>query len=252
MNHHSVSPQASPHAGWVVNLLLAICVLTLNFSPALAGTFNVSPVKINLSKNSSTAIITVSNAGNSDTTIQLQTMRWIQDEEGDMRLTFQGRKTETEIKSGSGNLVKGQHTFPKNPFNTRPNINSRESNYDTDRPYTQISVARPPKILSFDKLTKDQEEEFKEKLDSIYKSSIDDIVKEHKNDNNGEDPKSLVVVPIFQDVAKVSSVEINSLVDAIITAQASNPKLKINISAGSDNHKKLIQEAFEKKMSESI
>ena len=170
----------------------------------------------------------------------------------DMRLTFQGRKTETEIKSGIGNLVKGQHTFPKNPFNTRPNINSRESNYDTDRPYTQISVARPPKILSFDKLTKDQEEEFKEKLDSIYKSSIDDIVKEHKNDNNGEDPESLVVVPIFQDVAKVSSVEINSLVDAIITAQASNPKLKINISAGSDNHKKLIQEAFEKKMSESI
>ena len=83
MNHHSVSPQASPHAGWVVNLLLAICVLTLNFSPALAGTFNVSPVKINLSKNSSTAIITVSNSGNSDTTIQLQTMRWIQDGEGD-------------------------------------------------------------------------------------------------------------------------------------------------------------------------
>ena len=83
MNHYSVSPQASPQAGWVVNLLLTICVLTLNFSPALAGTFNVSPVKINLFKNSSTAIITVSNAGNSDTTIQLQTMRWIQDGEGD-------------------------------------------------------------------------------------------------------------------------------------------------------------------------
>ena len=83
MNRHSVSPQASPHAGWVVNLLLAIGVLTLNLSPVLAGTFNVSPVKINLSKNSSTAIITVSNSGNSDTTIQLQTMRWIQDEEGD-------------------------------------------------------------------------------------------------------------------------------------------------------------------------
>ena len=83
MNHHSVSPQASPHAGWVVNLLFAFCVLTLNFSVALAGTFNVSPVKITLSKNSSTAIITVSNSGNSDTTIQLQTMRWIQDGEGD-------------------------------------------------------------------------------------------------------------------------------------------------------------------------
>ena len=79
MNVHSVSPQASPNAGWVVNLLFAICVLALNFSPALAGTFNVSPVKINLSKNSSTAIIQVSNAGSSDTTIQLQTMRWIQD-----------------------------------------------------------------------------------------------------------------------------------------------------------------------------
>ena len=83
MNHHSVSPQASPHAGWVVNLLFTLCVLTLNFSVALAGTFNVSPVKITLSKNSSTAIITVSNSGNSDTTIQLQTMRWIQDGEGD-------------------------------------------------------------------------------------------------------------------------------------------------------------------------
>jgi fimbrial chaperone protein len=83
MNCHSVSPQALPHAGWVANLFFTICVLTLNFSPALAGTFNVSPVKINLSKNSSTAIITVSNAGNSDTTIQLQTMRWVQDGEGD-------------------------------------------------------------------------------------------------------------------------------------------------------------------------
>ena len=170
----------------------------------------------------------------------------------DMRLTFQGKKTDTKIKSGIGNLVKGQHTFPKNPFNTRPNINSRESNYDTDRPYTQISVTRPPKIISFDALTKDQEDEFKAKLDAIYKSSIENIVKEHKNDNNDEDPKSLVITPIFQDVAKVSSVEINSLVDAIINAQASNPKLNINISAGSDNHKKLIQEAFEKKMSQSI
>jgi|LauGreDrversion4_2_1035121.scaffolds.fasta_scaffold53587_4 fimbrial chaperone protein len=83
MNCHSVSPQALPHTGWVANLFFAICVLTLNFSPALAGTFNVSPVKINLSKNSSTAIISVSNAGNSDTTIQLQTMRWIQEGEGD-------------------------------------------------------------------------------------------------------------------------------------------------------------------------
>ena len=83
MNHHSVSSQASPHAGWVVNLLLAFCLLTLIFKAAIAGTFNVSPVKINLFKNSSTAIITVSNAGNSDTTIQLQTMRWIQDGEGD-------------------------------------------------------------------------------------------------------------------------------------------------------------------------
>jgi len=77
MNSHSVSPKASHHAGWVVYLLLVFCVLTFNFSPVLAGTFNVSPVKINLSKNSSTAIITVSNAGSSDTTIQLQTMRWI-------------------------------------------------------------------------------------------------------------------------------------------------------------------------------
>ena len=83
MNLHSVSPQASPHAGWVGNLLLAFCLLTLIFKAAIAGTFNVSPVKINLSKNSSTAIITVSNAGNSDTTIQLQTMRWLQDVEGD-------------------------------------------------------------------------------------------------------------------------------------------------------------------------
>ena len=83
MNSHSVSPKASHHAGWVVYLLLVFCVLTFNFSPVLAGTFNVSPVKINLSKNSSTAIITVSNAGSSDTTIQLQTMRWIQDGEGD-------------------------------------------------------------------------------------------------------------------------------------------------------------------------
>jgi len=83
MNNHSVSPKASHHAGWVVYLLLVFCVLTFNFSPVLAGTFNVSPVKINLSKNSSTAIITVSNAGSSDTTIQLQTMRWIQDGEGD-------------------------------------------------------------------------------------------------------------------------------------------------------------------------
>ena len=83
MNHHSVSSQASLHAGWVVNLLLPFCLLTLIFKAAIAGTFNVSPVKINLFKNSSTAIITVSNAGNSDTTIQLQTMRWIQDGEGD-------------------------------------------------------------------------------------------------------------------------------------------------------------------------
>jgi len=83
MNRHSVSPQASPNAGWVVNLLFAIYVLALNFSPALAGTFNVSPVKINLSKNSSTAIIQVSNAGSSDTTIQLHTMRWIHDGEED-------------------------------------------------------------------------------------------------------------------------------------------------------------------------
>jgi fimbrial chaperone protein len=83
MNSHSVSPKASHHAGWVVYLLLVFCVLTFNFSAALAGTFNVSPVKINLSKNSSTAILQVSNAGNSDTTIQLQSMRWIQDGEGD-------------------------------------------------------------------------------------------------------------------------------------------------------------------------
>jgi fimbrial chaperone protein len=83
MSRHSVSSEALLHAGWVVNLFLAFCVLTLSCNESLAGTLNVSPVKINLSKNFSTAIIQVSNAGNSDTTIQLQTMRWIQDGEGD-------------------------------------------------------------------------------------------------------------------------------------------------------------------------
>jgi fimbrial chaperone protein len=83
MSRHSVSPQASPHAGWVVKLLHAFCLLTLSCNASLAGTLNVSPIKINLSKNSSSAIIQVSNARNSDTTIQLQTMRWLQDGEGD-------------------------------------------------------------------------------------------------------------------------------------------------------------------------
>jgi len=83
MSRHSVSPQTSPHAGWVVKLLHAFCLLTLSCNASLAGTLNVSPIKINLSKNSSSAIIQVSNAGNSDTTIQLQAMRWLQDGEGD-------------------------------------------------------------------------------------------------------------------------------------------------------------------------
>lgn len=83
MNRHSVSIQASPYAGWVVISLLVLCLLTLVCNASLAGTFNISPIKITLSKNSSIAVIHLRNDGDSATTIQLQTMRWIQDGEGD-------------------------------------------------------------------------------------------------------------------------------------------------------------------------
>ena len=87
MNRDPVRSQASPCVGWVVSLFFAFCFLKLNFPVALAGTFNVSPVKINLTKNSTTAILQVSNAGNSTTTIQLQTMRWMQDGEEDILIS---------------------------------------------------------------------------------------------------------------------------------------------------------------------
>jgi len=122
MNSHSVSPKASHHAGWVVYLLLVFCVLTFNFSAALAGTFNVSPVKINLSKNSSTAILQVSNAGNSDTTIQLQTIRWIQDGEGDrLQPTREIIATPQifSIKAGATQLIRVGMVIRPDPINEK-------------------------------------------------------------------------------------------------------------------------------------
>jgi len=83
MNRHSVSIQASPHAGWVDIFLLVFCLLTFGCNESVAGTFNISPLKITLSSNSSVAVIQLKNVGDSATTIQLQTMRWMQDGEGD-------------------------------------------------------------------------------------------------------------------------------------------------------------------------
>ena len=83
MNHHSVSTKASSHSDWVVIFLFVFCLLTLGCNASVAGTFNISPLKITLSKNSSTAVIQLKNVGDSATTIQLQTMRRMQDGEED-------------------------------------------------------------------------------------------------------------------------------------------------------------------------
>ena len=109
MNHHSASTKASSHSGWVVIFLFVFCLLTLGCNASVAGTFNISPLKITLSKNSSIAVIQLKNVGDSATTIQLQTMRRMQDGEGDMlQLTREIIATPQifSIKAGATQLIR--------------------------------------------------------------------------------------------------------------------------------------------------
>lgn len=109
MKHHSVSTQASPHAGWVDIFLLVFCLLTLGCNASVAGTFNISPLKITLSNNSSVAVIQLKNVGDSATTIQLQTMRWMQDGEGDKLQTTREIIATPQIfsiKAGATQLIR--------------------------------------------------------------------------------------------------------------------------------------------------
>lgn len=89
MKSHSVSHMAMPCTNWVGKFLVSwrqpawwiLCgafLYLLSVGCVLAGTFNITPVKIELTKNSSAAVIQVRNAGSADTTIQLHTMRWNQ------------------------------------------------------------------------------------------------------------------------------------------------------------------------------
>ena len=108
MNHHSASTKASSHSGWVVIFLFVFCLLTLGCNASVAGTFNISPLKITLSKNSSIAVIQLKNVGDSATTIQLQTMRRMQDGEGDkLQLTREIIATPQifSIKAGATQLI---------------------------------------------------------------------------------------------------------------------------------------------------
>ena len=109
MNHHSVSTKVSFHSGWVVIFLFVFCLLTLGCNASVAGTFNISPLKITLSKNSSIAVIQLKNVGDSATTIQLQTMRRMQDGEGDkLQLTREIIATPQifSIKAGATQLIR--------------------------------------------------------------------------------------------------------------------------------------------------
>ena len=166
----------------------------------------------------------------------------------DVNLRFQGSTIINGTTSSGVNFVKGDHNHPSKAFDKKLINDNRESNYDAKRSYLQFSASRPARRINPANLTKAQEKNFKEELGGIYKTSIDDIIKEHKNNNNGGDPKSLVIVPFFQDLARVSQAEVDSLVDAVIRAQASNPKLNINISTVRDEHKELIKTAYEMKV----
>jgi len=164
----------------------------------------------------------------------------------DVNLRFQGTTIKGTTSSGVS-FIKGDHKHPSKAFDKKLNNDNRDSNYDAKRSYLQFSPSRPARRINPINLTTDQQKNFKLELDGIYKTSIDDIIKEHKNNNNGEDPKSLVIVPFFQDLARISQTEVDSLVDALIRAQVSKPKLNINISTVRDEHKQLIKTAYEKK-----
>ena len=120
MNHHSASTKASSHSGWVVIFLFVFCLLTLGCNASVAGTFNISPLKITLSKNSSIAVIQLKNVGDSATTIQLQTMRRMQDGEGDkLQLTREIIATPQifSIKAGATQLIRVGMVSKPDPVN---------------------------------------------------------------------------------------------------------------------------------------
>lgn len=120
MNHHSASTKASSHSGWVVIFLFVFCLLTLGCNASVAGTFNISPLKITLSKNSSVAVIQLKNVGDSATTIQLQTMRRMQDGEGDkLQLTREIIATPQifSIKAGATQLIRVGMVSKPDPVN---------------------------------------------------------------------------------------------------------------------------------------
>jgi fimbrial chaperone protein len=89
MKTHSVSHTASPCTDWVgvffhvvrslaLQIIGTVFLFAVGSSCAMAGTFNITPVKVDLTKNSSIAVIQVRNAGTAATTIQLHTLRWTQ------------------------------------------------------------------------------------------------------------------------------------------------------------------------------
>ena len=145
-------------------------------------------------------------------------------------------------KGNEGRVVQGNHILHKHleTDKLRPT-----------RPFLKFAATSPTKRIHIDTLRGKGLREFKEELKNIYSSSISKIISEHKRINNGAELESLVIVPIFQDNAKVSDIEINILVEELRTTQKANPSLKIHISANSDNHKKRIQSAYEKSFIET-
>jgi fimbrial chaperone protein len=120
MQTHSVNHMAMLRVNWVGDFLAGwrqpkwwiLCGALLYLLSArcvFAGMFNISPVKIELTKKSSAAVIYVRNTGATDTTIQLHTMRWTQvDGEDKLQITREIIATPQIfiIKAGATQLIR--------------------------------------------------------------------------------------------------------------------------------------------------
>lgn len=101
-------PVATRHH-WMTGLVLLLLGVLGMSSGVYAGSFNIKPVRINLSDKLSTEILQVTNSGNADVTIQLQAMRWSQ-QDGEDQLTVTRDLIATpqifNLKAGASQIIR--------------------------------------------------------------------------------------------------------------------------------------------------
>lgn len=93
---------------WKIRLIIGLLIFS-QVPQASAGSFNINPVRIQLSSSVTTEVLRVTNSGNTDVTVQLQPMQWSQqDGEDQLKATRDLIATPQifNMKAGASQIVR--------------------------------------------------------------------------------------------------------------------------------------------------